>query len=140
MFYVMKLARSLVVLFVLAVVGTVAYAEAPPAKAEVSAADAEKFLAFMTKLHEAILSNATDCPKMATAINGVVDAHADVIKMARDAKAAGKKLPKEYEDKVKAKAEEMTHKGLGKCMSDPAVTAAFQRFSNKSASPPPAKK
>jgi hypothetical protein len=145
----MKPTRPLILLLALAAHAAVASADTPappPAKptqrVEVSTADAEKFYAFFLKLADAVHANPTDCAKMAAAMNTVLDAHAEVIKMAREASAAGKKLPKEYEQKLQEKGQAMESK-MGNCKKDPAVSAALDRIAKRKkieAPPPPASK
>ena len=112
--------------------------KAAPTRDEISAADADKFLAFIDKVATAVTSNLDACPKMGKALHAVADANADVIKMANDAKAAGKKLPKAHEDKMRDKAKAI-EPGLTKCKADKTVTAATDRFAKKTKSAPPAR-
>jgi hypothetical protein len=117
---------------------TLARAEAP--RDEISTADADRFVAFIEKVAAAVTTNVNACPKMATAITAVVDANADVIKMATEAKAAGKKLPKAYEAKLREKTKPM-EAGLEKCKDDKAVVSAIEKVGKKTkVAPPPAKK
>ena len=91
--------------------------------------------AFFDDLHGAVVKNQDACPKMATAVNGVLDKHAEFI---RKMVASDKDVPQATKDKWEKKQGDMAA-GIMKCKDDKAVMAAFQRFSTLS-SPPPAKK
>lgn len=118
-------------------VASAAHAETPAD--EISTADADRFVAFMEKVIGAVTANADACPKMAKAINTVVDANQDVLKMATEAKAAGKKLPKSHEARLTEKVKAL-ESGLKKCKGDKSVEAALERIGKKTKVPPPAKK
>jgi hypothetical protein len=96
----------------------------------ISTADAERFTVFMEKVIAAVTTNADACPKMGKAIKAVVDANEDILKMAAEAKAAGKKLPKAYEDKLRAKTKAM-EPGLKNCKDDKSVFEALERIGKK---------
>jgi hypothetical protein len=136
----MKLLTTFTMIAILAAT-TVASAEAPAAPpaqdAEISKADADKFLAFFNKFVDAIVQNKDNCPKMATAINGVIDANKALIKKANEAKAAGKKLPKALEEKMMARVKEMMP-AMQKCGADKDVQAALNRMDDKPAAAPAA--
>lgn len=125
----MKLLRVLVMFAVVAGSARGALAD-PQARKEVSQAEAEKFLAFFDKFVDAVVANKDHCPKMATALNGVIDANQDVIKMANEAKAAKKQLPKAVEDKMMARVKEMMP-AMQKCGADKDVKAAVSRLDQK---------
>jgi D-serine dehydratase len=105
-------------------------AEKAPPRDEVSQADAERFLAFFEKFVSAVVVNKDNCPKMAGAIGEVIDANTDVIKMANDAKAAKKKLPRAIEDKMMARVKDMTP-AMQKCGKDEKVKEAVGRLDPK---------
>lgn len=127
----MKLLRMFVLSSVLAISGS-AFADAekkdPPK--EVSAAEAEKFMGFFNKFVDAVVGNKDNCPGMAKAITGVVDAHQDVIKAANQAKKDKKKLPKAVEDKMMARVKEMMP-AMQKCGADKDVKAAVAKLDPK---------
>jgi hypothetical protein len=126
----MKLLRVMVMFAVVATSG-VAFAEEPKEKRdEVSAAEAEKFLAFFNKFVDAVIQNKDNCGKMAGSINAVIDANQDVVKKANEAKAAKKKLPKALEDKMMARVKEMIP-AMQKCGGDKDVKAAVGRLDPK---------
>lgn len=145
----MKLVRTFSMLIALAGASTAAFADtkapAKPAdkapatapKAEVSAAEAAEVLAFFNKFADAIVVNKDSCPKMATAINGVIDTNAAFIKKANEMKASGKKLPKETEDKMQARMKDMMPAAM-KCKDDAGVAAALKRMDDPSAKAAPA--
>lgn len=137
----MKLLTTFTMIAILAAT-TVASAEAPapvPAQdAEISKADADKFLAFFNAFVDAIVQNKDNCPKMATALNGVIDKNKALIQKANEAKAAGKKLPKALEEKMMARVKEMMP-AMQKCGADKDVQAALQRMDDKAPAAAPAK-
>jgi hypothetical protein len=115
---------------------------APPAKEEISAAEAQKVLDFFNKFADAIVANKDSCPKMAVAINGVIDTNKAFIEQANKMKADGKKLPKAVEDKMGARMKEFLPMVM-KCKDDKDVAAAMQRMDKpdaKPAAPAPAPK
>jgi hypothetical protein len=130
----MKLLRVLV-MFAVVASSSVAFAEKEAQRDEISQADAEQFLAFFNKFVDAVIANKENCSKMAGAINGVIDAHKDVVKKANDAKAAKKKLPKTHEDKMMARVKEMIP-AMQKCGADKDVKAAVGRLDPKKAEAP----
>ena len=111
-----------------------------PAKEEISAADAQKVLDFFNKFADAIIANKDSCPKMAVAINGVIDSNKAFIEQANKMKAENKKLPKAVEDKMGARMKEFLPIVM-KCKDDKDVAAAMQRMDKPDAKPaatPPA--
>lgn len=128
----MQLVRSLVAALVLASAApALAEAPKPQPKDEVSAAEAEAFLAFFNKFADAVIKNKDACPKMATAINGVIDANQETIKKANEMKAANKKLPKAIEDKLTARLKDM-FQAMVKCKDDAGVKTAMRRLDGPS--------
>lgn len=101
---------------------------------EVSKADAEEFYKFFEKFVDAIVANKDNCEKMAGAINSTIDANMALVKKANEAKAAGKKLPKELEQKMMEKVKVMMP-GMQKCGSDKKVQDALKRMDDKKAEP-----
>lgn len=108
------------------------FADAPkeppkPQKDEMPTEDAEKFLAFFHRFADAVVQNKDACPRMATAINGVIDGHQGVIKRANELRAANKKLPKAVEDQMTTRLKEM-FAAMVKCKDDAGVKAAMRRI------------
>jgi hypothetical protein len=101
---------------------------------EISQADAEKFQGFFNKFVDAVVQNKDACPKMATAINSVIDGNVDIIKKANEAKKAKKKLPKAVEEKMMARVKEMMP-AMQKCGSDKAVQDAIARLDHPDEKP-----
>jgi hypothetical protein len=131
----MKLLRTFTMIALLGASTATAFADAPAPKKdakteEISAADADKFLAFFNKFVDAIVQNKDNCPKMAGALNGVIDTNKDLIAKANEAKASGKKLPKALEEKMMARVKEMMP-AMQKCGADKDVQAAIQRMDKK---------
>jgi len=121
---------------------TAAFAEPPAAKPAptkpadstatdtVSDADAAKFLAFLDKIADAVVASNQDCAKMAAGINGVIDANLDMLKMAKAAHDQGRKLSSSAQEHIQGTMKRMMG-GMGKCMQDKGVGAAFQRIDMK---------
>ncbi|HWO19697.1 MAG TPA: hypothetical protein VNO30_13015 [Kofleriaceae bacterium] len=129
----MKLARTLSLLVALAGASTVhaqapkkapAAAEKAPAGNELSPADVQKAEKFFDELYSAVMKNQAACPKMATAVSGLLDKHQDWLKKMVE---SGKDMPQASRDKLQKKQSEMAG-GLGKCKDDKDVQAAMQRF------------
>lgn len=165
----MKLVRTLSMIIALAGAST-AYAQAPaktpapaPAKTaapaekkapdkpagkeELSPAEVQKAEKFFDELYTAVVKNQDACPKMATALNAVLDKHQDWLKKMVE---SGKDLPQASKDKMQKKQADLGN-GIMKCKDDKAVVAAMQRFMTIAtakkadaapapAAPPPAKK
>ena len=135
----MKLVRTLSLLVALAGASTV-HAQAPgkapaekkapeadkkaPAGNELSPADVQKAEKFFDELYSAVMKNQTACPKLATAVSGVLDKHQDWLKKTVE---SGKDMPQASRDKLQKKQSDMAA-GLAKCKDDKDVQAAMQRF------------
>ena len=128
----MTLRRVLSVLVVLGLTTTTALADEKKRRDEVSQADGEKMLAFYGKFVDAIIQNKDNCGKMAKDVNGVIDAHADTVKLANEARVANKQLPKALEDKMMARIKELMP-AMQKCGNDKDVKAAVARLIPKGA-------
>jgi hypothetical protein len=136
----MKLARTLSLLVALAGASTVhaqapakapaekkapeADKKAPPAGNDLSPADVQKAEKFFDELYTAVMKNQAACPKLATAVNGLLDKHGDWLKKTVE---SGKDMPQASRDKLQKKQNEMQG-GLAKCKDDKDVQAAMQRF------------
>jgi hypothetical protein len=140
----MKLVRTLSMIIALAGASTV-YADTPPKaapaekkapdkaadkpaekKPELSPADVKKAEAFFDEFYNAVMKNTEACPKMAVAINGVIDKHE---KWLKETMASGKDMPQASKDKLQKRQQEMMN-GVMKCKDDKDVQAAFQRFAS----------
>ena len=97
------------------------------APAEVTPTEATRWVALFDQVVDAVVVNRTDCTKMATGLNAVVDANQDTIAMARDAKARGKRLPTAATQQMQNGARRMLT-ALDKCGRDAKVSAAFLRM------------
>ncbi|MGH9888076.1 MAG: hypothetical protein ACREBE_21260 [bacterium] len=102
----------------------------PDAKKEpLSAATAERFMAFFDKLVDIVVANKDDCTKMASAVNAHVDANQALLKEIADAKAANKEPPAAMKDHVMQKTkDELQPAMMAKCSQDKGVMAAFNRI------------
>lgn len=107
-----------------------AVADEKKKREEVSQADGEKLLAFFGKFVDSIVQNKDNCAKMAKDVNSVIDANADMVKLANDAKQANKSLPKQLEDKMMARVKELMP-AMQKCGSDKDVKTAIARLEIK---------
>ena len=124
-------------------------ADKPAAKAEpkaddkagkremLSQATADKFVVFFDKLVAVVVANKEDCTKMATAVNGHVDANQPLLKEIADAKDQHKEPPQAMKDHVLQKTRDELQPAMSKCGQDKAVMAAFTRL-RPGAKPAPA--
>jgi hypothetical protein len=125
----MKLVRNVSLAFALAT-GAAAPAVAQPDKqapAEVTPSEAAAWLSMFDKIVDTVVANKDDCTKMATDLNALIDANQDAIKIARDAKAKGKKLPQQVQQRMLDGMRRMVG-ALDKCGRDEKVGAAFKRI------------
>ena len=99
----------------------------PPAAEEIKESDVHKFLAFWDKLVDTVVADKDSCPKMATDVNKLLDANAELLKQAKAAADQGKKLPKAAEDHVMEGVNKLLG-GMMKCKDDKAVMKAFDRL------------
>lgn len=144
----MKISRMLTSFAFVSLLGTgAAFAEAkktdkPAAEATITSDDLKKANAFIDALVTSITANADNCDKMGPAISTVLDTHAGTIKLINEHKKAGRKPPKEFEDKLKSKQQELMGP-LMKCKDNASVLAAFQKLlaaMGGTSAPPPADK
>ena len=105
----------------------------PPAAAQIDAATVKKFLAFLDKLVDAIVSAKDDCKKMGAGMNALVDANKDLMETARKAQEAGKKLPPDAEKQMDEKFQRAAPL-LQKCLQDKDVQGAISRLASSSSS------
>lgn len=94
---------------------------------EISQADGEKLLAFFSKFVDSIVQNKDSCPSMAKAVTAVIDSNAEAVKLANDAKAAKKTLPKALEEKMMSRVKELMP-AMQKCGNDKDVKAAISKL------------
>jgi hypothetical protein len=150
----MKLVRTLSMIIALAgastaLADTPAKAPAPapaekkapdkaPAKEELGKADVEKVEKFFDEFYNAVVKNQDACPKMATAINTLLDKNEAWLKKMAE---SGKDMPQASKDKMQKKMQDMMN-GMMKCKDDKGVQASMQRFmtiaASKKAEPAPA--
>jgi hypothetical protein len=97
-------------------------------KEPLSQATADKFIAFFDKLVEIAVATKDDCAKMATAVNGHVDANQALLKEIADAKAQNKEAPQAMKDHVTQKTRDELQPAMAKCGQDKAVLTAFGRL------------
>ena len=123
----MTLLRALAVLVLIGLTASPALADDKKKREEVSQADGEKLLAFFGKFVDAIVQNKDNCGKMAKDVGAVIDANPDAVKLANDAKAANKQLPKALEEKMMARVKELMP-AMQKCGNDKDVKAAISKL------------
>jgi hypothetical protein len=122
----MKLVRSVSIAIALAA-STASAQPDKQAPAEVTPSEARAWIQLFDKIVDTVVVNKDDCTKMATDLNVVVDANLEAIKIARDAKAKGKKLPTSAQQHMLDGMRRMVG-ALQKCGRDEKVAAAFQRI------------
>jgi len=96
----------------------------------ISDAEAQRYMAFFDQVVATVSSAKTDCPKMSADLGKLFDANTKIIDDANKAKDQGKKLPADYDKRVKAGAEKLVA-DLKTCAADPAVQATFKRLDKK---------
>ena len=122
----MKLVRRVSIAIALAAAPAAAQPD-KQAPAEVTPSEAQAWIGLFDKVVDAVVVNKDDCAKMAGDINSLVDANQEAIKIARDAKAKGKKLPQAAQQHVLEQMRRMVG-ALEKCGRDEKVAAAFKRI------------
>jgi hypothetical protein len=124
----MKLVRRVSIVIVLALAGAPAVAQPDrQAPAEVTPSEAHAWITLFDKIVDAVVANRDDCGQMAGDVNALVDANQEAIKIARDAKAKGKKLPASAQQHMLEGMRRMVA-ALDKCGRDEQVAAAFKRI------------
>ncbi|HEY5950989.1 MAG TPA: hypothetical protein VIV40_36105 [Kofleriaceae bacterium] len=122
----MKLVVSVSIALALAAAPAVAQPD-KQAPAEVTPSEARAWIDLFDKIVDTVVVNKDDCGKMAGSLNAVVDANQDAIRIARDAKAKGKKLPTTAQQHMLDGMRRMVG-ALDKCGRDEKVGAAFKRI------------
>jgi hypothetical protein len=122
----MKLVCRLSIALALAAAPAAAQPE-KQAPAEVTPSEARAWITLFDKIVDTVVVNKDDCGKMAGDLNTVVDANQQTIKVARDAKAKGKKLPTSAQQHMLDGMRRMVG-ALEKCGRDDKVSAAFKRI------------
>ncbi len=124
----MRALRTLTLLIALAAGASPAHAQAEAGPApQLSAAQAEKLLAFYNELVDQVAKNAADCQALAGAVDGVVTRHIDTVHMMWDARKAKLAVPRDVQAKLDARAPEMVG-ALRRCWDDDRVKAAFKKM------------
>jgi len=120
----------------LALAVTASTAVAQPTAAEMSAADAAKFVGFVDKVMSAAVANQKDCGKMAEAIDSLVTANAAMLRGLVKQMNGGRAMPKDAEAKMTERIDKDAA-ALEKCTSDPAVANAMKRMFDPDQPPGP---
>jgi len=92
-----------------------------------SDADIKKWLAFIDKLADTAVADKDNCPKMGTDLNDLIDKNADVLEAGKKARAAGKKLPADTQQRV-MDAFKRAAGAMAGCKDDAGVKKAFGRL------------
>ena len=122
----MKLVRSVSIAIALAAAPAAAQPD-KQAPAEVTPSDAQAWISVFDKIVDTVVANKEDCDKMAGGLNVVIDANQEAIRIARDAKAKGKKLPVSAQQHMLDGMRRMVA-ALDKCGRDEKVGVAFKRI------------
>jgi hypothetical protein len=120
----MRALRTFTLLIALAGAGT---AHAEGKQEPLSAQHAEQLLAFYKELVDTSVKNAADCAGLASAVDGVVTRHINTIQMMWAARKQKKTVPKDVQEKLRARATEMVE-SLRRCWEDDRVKDAFKRM------------
>jgi hypothetical protein len=99
----------------------------PATAAEVSESDAKAWVALFDKIVDAVVANRADCKTMADDLDAIITVNQATIRVVRDAKSQGKKLPPSAMQKITEGAKRMMG-SLDKCGRDEGVAAAFSRI------------
>ena len=99
-------------------------ADKPADRPTMTPQEAKQVEAFFDDLYNAVVKNQTDCPKMAPAINGVIDKHAALLQKAR---TTDKEPPPALKAKIDKKQNDFVAAFM-KCSNDKAVMAALERM------------
>ena len=98
---------------------------------DLAAADADKFMAFFTKLADDVAATKT-CGPMAAVMKTDIDANQKLLDQAKDAIKSGKKLPADAQQKMMAAAKRMGDAVVAaKCAQDKDVQAQIQRMPHR---------
>lgn len=111
----------------LLVVSLVEIAGAEPAPAQMPAADVNKWLGFFDKLVTTVVKAETTCEKLALDVSNVIDTNQDAVKIAREARAAGKKLPEAAQQHMLDGVKKMVP-AMRKCGQHAKVRSAFAKL------------
>ena len=103
-----------------------AQGDAPPAQT-MTASEVTKWITFFDKLVDTVVKDQTTCDKMAVDVNAVVDAHKDAIAVAKAAKAQGRKLPPDAQQKMVDGVKKMIP-GMQNCGQNEKVRGAFAKL------------
>lgn len=122
----MKLVRGVSIAIALAAAPAAAQPD-KQAPAEVTPSEAQAWISLFDKIVDTVVVNKDDCDKMAGDLNTVIDANQDTIRIARDAKAKGKKLPQTAQQHMLDGMRRMVG-ALEKCGRDEKVGTAFKRI------------
>ncbi len=103
-----------------------AQGDAPPAQT-MTASEVTKWITFFDKLVDTVVKDQTTCDKMAVDVNAVVDANKDAIAVAKAAKAQGRKLPPDAQQKMVDGVKKMIP-GMQNCGQNEKVRGAFAKL------------
>jgi len=105
---------------------SMAQGDAPPAQT-MTASEVTKWITFFDKLVDTVVKDQTTCDKMAVDVNAVVAANKDAIAVAKAAKAQGRKLPPDAQQKMVDGVKKMIP-GMQNCGQNEKVRGAFAKL------------
>lgn len=121
----MRAVRSLTLLFALAGAST-AHAEEPKEK-PMSAAHAEKLLAFFGELVDTAVKHSADCPTLATEVDGLITRNINTVNLMWANKKLKHSVPADVQKQLDQRGVELVG-ALRPCWNDARVKAAFKRM------------
>ena len=118
--------KNIILAVMLASSVAVAQGDAPPAQT-MTASEVTKWITFFDKLVDTVVKDQTTCDKMAVDVNAVVAANKDAIAVAKAAKAQGRKLPPDAQQKMVDGVKKMIP-GMQNCGQNEKVRGAFAKL------------
>ena len=115
-----------IILAVMLASGVAAAQDTAPAQT-MTASEVNKWITFFDKLVDTVVKDQTTCDKMAVDVNAVVDANKDAIAVAKTAKAQGRKLPPDAQQKMVDGVKKMIP-GMQNCGQNEKVRGAFAKL------------
>lgn len=115
------------ILVAIMLVSSAAFAQGDAAQETMKPGEVTKWLTFFDKLVDTVVKDQTMCDKMAVDVNAVVDANKDAIDVAKAAKAQGRKLPADAQQKMVDGVKKMIP-GMQNCGQNEKVRGAFAKL------------
>ena len=115
------------ILLAIAMTDGVAQAQDNAPQQQMKPDEVSKWITFFDKLVDTVVADQTMCDKMAVDVNAVVDANKDAINVAKAAKAQGRKLPPDAQQKMVEGVKKMIP-GMQNCGQNEKVRGAFAKL------------